>query len=397
VVKIRLVRRLVFLSAVGVVQALPYAALTPLLPAFEEEFGLSKAQAGLLVGMFPIGQVVTALPVGLLASRVGVKRFALSGLVLFAATSTAFGLVDSYGKLLAASFLQGAAAALCWSSGLAWLVAEAPRQRRSEMIGLFSGAAAAGNMLGPVVGGVAVLVGRAGAFAVVAGLAVLLAIAGAQLPGPASGVRQSVMLARKGHGSLAVLGGQWLVAVPALLLGVIWVLAPLQLNRLGWGPVGIASTFLVSASIGIFARPLIGRWADRLGNLRALRFLLLASIPVTVLIPWVGSKWGLAVCIFCAVTTYGVTHGPAVAFVSHAYDEAGVAHVFGFALVVLVTGLGFFVGSAAGGEIAHIAGDAVTYALAAGTCLLTVAVLTLHPRWAARSTPATRCVESLDA
>jgi len=52
------------------------------------------------------------------------------------------------------------------------------------------------------------------------------------------------------------------VVVTALLLGIIFVLAPLQLDRVGWGPVGIAGTFLAAAFFGVIARPLIGRWAD---------------------------------------------------------------------------------------------------------------------------------------
>lgn len=372
-------RRLaVLISAIAVVQTIFFSALAPLLPSFEEDLGLSKAQAGVLVGLFPIGLSLAALPVGVLAARVGVKRFSLAGLLLIAFASAAFGLVDSYEALLATRLLQGVGAGLCWSSGLAWLVGAAPRERRGETIGLFFGAGAAGQIVGPAVGGLAVLVDRAAVFAGVAGIAVLLALVVARFPGPARGERQSLSVLRRAHGSRAVLGGLWLVVVAALLLGIVFVLAPLQLNRVGWGPVGIAGTFLIAAFFGVIARPLIGRWADRRGLIDALRILLVVAIPMTLVIHWVDSRWLLSVCVVWTVNVYGVLMGPATAFLSHAYERAEVVQVFGFALMGLTNGAGFFVGSAAGGEIAHVAGDATAYALAAAICLATFGALTFR-------------------
>jgi predicted MFS family arabinose efflux permease len=243
------------------------------------------------------------------------------------------------------------------------------------MIGVFSGAAAAGQMIGPVVGALAVLAGRAGVFAGVASLTLLLAVVGSRFPGPPRDEPQSLAGIREAHRSRAVLRALWLVAVPSLLFGTIYALSPLQLDRLGWGPVPIAATFLAAATCGVVARPLGGRWADRRGFLPSLRLLLLASIPVTVVIPWVDRPWLLASCVVVAVAAYGVLFGPAMALASHAYEQAQVAQVFGFAFIGLMFASGFFVGSAAGGEIAHLAGDTTAYALVAGACLVTVVAI----------------------
>ena len=374
------VRRLaVLVSAMAVAETLLFSVLAPLLPTFDSELALSKAQAGLLVAMFPVGLGMAGLPLGLFASRVGVKGFGLAGLLLLAAAGLGFGFAGGYGELLATRFLQGAAGALVWSSGLAWLVSAAP-QRRGQMIGVFSGAGAAGQMIGPAVGGLAVLTNRAGVFAGVAGLTLLLAVFAARFPGPDRDDPQSLALIRKAHRSRSVVGALWLVALPSLLFGTIYALSPLQLDRLGWGPVGIAATFLAAAACGVVARPLVGRWADRRGFVSSLRLFLLVSIPVTVLIPWVSERWVLAACVVFAVATYGVLFGPAMALASHAYEEAEVAQVFGFAFIGLMFAAGFFLGSAVGGEVAHLAGDATAYALVAGACLATASVLTLHRR-----------------
>jgi predicted MFS family arabinose efflux permease len=373
-------RLVLFLCASSAVQALFFSALAPLLPSFERQLGLSKAQAGLLVAMFPLGQAVAALPIGLLASRVSIKRFALGGLAALAVASAAFGFVESYGALLVTRLLQGAAAAVCFSSGLAWLLDRAPRERRGELIGVVWGANAGGNVLGPAVGGLAVLAGRAGVFAAVAGLTLLLALAGFRSTGPVGRERQLLASVREAHDTGSVFRGLGIVALSALLFGTIFVLAPLQLDRAGWGPVGIAGTFLVAAGVGVVARPLIGRWADSRGLPGALRLLLLAAVPVTLVVPLVDERWVLCFCIVCAVTTYGMLSGPAMALVAHIYEEAGVAHVLGFALMGLTVGIGFFVGSAVGGEIAHLAGDVAAYSFAAGTCLATAVVLALRPQ-----------------
>lgn len=365
-------RRLaVLVSAMAIAQTLLFSALAPLLPSLEAKFGLSKAQAGLLVAMFPIGLGVAGLPLALFSSRLGVKGFALAGLVVLTVASVAFGMADSYSQLLVTRFLQGAGGALVWSSGLAWLVGAAP-QRRGEMIGLFSGAAAAGQMIGAVVGGLAVLVGRAAVFGAVAVFTLLVAGVGARFAGPQRDEPQSITRLGKAHRSHRVLSALWLVAVPSLLLGTIYALSPLQLDREGWGPVGIAVTFLAAAACGVVARPLAGRWSDRRGYLPALRVLFVVCIPVTVLIPWVHQRWLLSACIVIAVSSYGVLFGPAMALTSQVYEREEVAPVFGFAFIGLMFAGGFFVGSAAGGEIAHLANDATAYALVAGACLATV-------------------------
>ena len=359
----------------AIVETLLYSALAPLLPAFKEGFGLSKAQSGLLVAMYAIGLGVASVPGGVLASRVGVKSSALAGLVALAATSVAFGLIDDYAGLLATRFLQGAAGALCWASGIAWLVDVAPRERRGEMIGVFSGAGAAGAMLGPVVGGLGALVGRAVAFGGVAVCALLLAIAAARLPRPVGVGKQSLAILRKAHGSRDLWRGEWLVFLPGLLLGTIGVLAPLRLHRMGWGPLAIAGTYLVAAAIGVLARPFVARWADRRGRLSAIRMLLLACIVLTLPLPLVRNPWILSVVVVSALISYGVLWGPAMSYLSQAYEDSGVTQVLGFALMNLAGGVGVVVGSAAGGEVAHIAGDVIAYALTAATCFATVAAL----------------------
>ena len=76
-------RRLLLLVSVLVcVDTMLYAALTPLLPHFAHEFGLSKAQAGVLVGAYAAGALVGGIPGGWATVKIGSRRAVLVGLVL---------------------------------------------------------------------------------------------------------------------------------------------------------------------------------------------------------------------------------------------------------------------------------------------------------------------------
>src|SRR3990172_13209788 len=126
-----------------------FAALTPLLPQYVDELGLSKAEAGLLAAGYPIGVLVSGIPSGFASARLGVKPTMLAGLALMAIATVAFGFLDDYGPLLAARIGQGTASSLAWTAALSWLIARAPAGRRGELIGSAMAAALVGAPAGP--------------------------------------------------------------------------------------------------------------------------------------------------------------------------------------------------------------------------------------------------------
>jgi MFS family permease len=74
------VRRVLWLVAsIVLVDTLFYAALTPLLPHYEETLGLGKAGAGVLAAAYPAGALFGANPSGKVAARLGVKPTGLVG------------------------------------------------------------------------------------------------------------------------------------------------------------------------------------------------------------------------------------------------------------------------------------------------------------------------------
>jgi MFS family permease len=61
-------------AAVVLVDTMFYAAITPLLPHYVDELGLSKSAAGILTACYAAGTLIGSLPGGWLATRLGAVR-----------------------------------------------------------------------------------------------------------------------------------------------------------------------------------------------------------------------------------------------------------------------------------------------------------------------------------
>jgi predicted MFS family arabinose efflux permease len=369
------VRRLLLLvSATVLLESTFFSILAPLLPYYEDEFGLSTAALGLLSAVYAAGGLVGALPSGLLAVRVGVRPTLLGGLAIIVGTSVAFGLADSAWVLYAGRFGQGVGSALAWTGGLAWLVAGAPRGRRGELIGIAMGAAVAGALLGPVLGGAASLTGPAAAFAAVAGVGVALAVWAWTTPAfPPAEEPQPLRALFEAIREREIVSGFWLVSLPAFLLGLISVVAPLRLDELGWGALGISAAFFVSAGVEAALNPFLGRWSDRHGPLAPVRAALFACVAVSVVLPWVDLRWPALLLVIAAGIAYGVFWVPGTALLSHGAETAGLDQGLGFALLNVAWAPANVVGAALGGALAGSVGDAGAFLLAASLCLVTLA------------------------
>ena len=380
-------RRLVLLlSAVVAVDIMFFTALAPLLPHFAARYGLSKGGAGVLSAMYAAGVLAASLPGGLVASRLGPKPAALGGVLLTAAASLAFGLAGSVWTLGVARLLQGIGSAFSWSGALVWLVAAAPRERRGELIGATMGAAASGALLGPVLGAVASAAGVRATFLGVSALGVALS---AWIVAT-SGVRphpQALSSLRRADRGLT--GGLWLVLLPAVLYGVVTVLMPLKLHRLGWGGVAIGALFLAGAALETVFSPLLGRVADRRGNLLPVRVALAASIAIALALAWAGTAALLAVLLLAAALAFNAFYIPGMALISSGAERQGIALGLVFGAMNGVWAAGNVMGPALGGALAETAGDTVPYLLLAVLCLLTLlATLPVAPAYLqARSRP----------
>jgi MFS family permease len=374
-------RLVVLLSAIVALDIMFFAALAPLLPHFVSQYGLSKGAAGALSAMYGVGVLAASVPSGLAAARFGPRRAALAGVALTSSSSLGFAFASELWTLGLARLLQGVGSALSWSGALAWLVAAAPKERRGALLGTTMGAAVFGALLGPVLGAIATVAGVRATFAGVALLGVVLATCVAVTPGVAAQPQPLSTLVRRADRRL--LGGMWLLVLPALLFGVLAVLVPLKLHDQGWGGVAIGAVFLVTAGVETVFNPLLGRFTDRRGLLLPVRIALIGSVVVSLAFAWADAAPVIAALVVVAGVTYGGFYTPGMALLTDAAEQRGIAAALVFGAMNGAWAAGNVVGPAFGGWLAELAGDSLPYLLLAAVCLVTLAGTTpWAPRYA---------------
>lgn len=382
-------RRLFWLvAAVVLLDTSFFAAVSPLLPEYSDQFGLSKTGAGVLAAAYPAGTFIGALPSGWLAARWGVKPTLLLGLGLLGLSSLVFAFADHIVLLDGARFVQGIGGACMWGAGMAWLVSAAPPERRGQLIGAALAAAIVGVLLGPVLGGAASVIGPEVVFSAVAVGASALAAWAWSMPGLAPDADGSIRGLAGALRRPAVLAGFWLFTLPAVFAGVIEVLAPLRLDDLGASGAAIGAVFLVSAGVEATLSPLAGRLSDRRGRLAPIRGGLAGAAVMAVLLPLPGTVLLVGASVLLAIATLGWFWAPAMAMLSDASERAGLNQAIAFSISNLAWAVGHVVGAGAGGALAELTTDAVPYGLLSLICMSTLAGVVLLSRQVPLRTPA---------
>jgi len=369
-------RRLLLLaSAVVFVDTVFYSAITPLLPTYVEQLDITKTQAGVLAAAYPAGTFLGALPGGWLAARAGVRPTTLVGLAIMGVTSVAFAFAESLVVLDAARFVQGVAGALTWAGALGWLIGEAPRERRGELIGSAMGVAIVGSLFGPVLGALAAELGPELVFSSVGVVAVVLMAFAARTPArrPSPPPRLAALVETLRDRSVQL--GIWLMIIPGLMFGTLNVLGPLRLDALGASAVAIAGCYLVASALEAVVAPVAGRVSDRRGRRAPAIAGLASSAVVMVLLPWPDVAWQLGVLIVLAAPAIGILWSPAIATMSDGAERHGIEQAIAFAFVNVAWALGQTAGAAGSARLADATSDRVPFLVLAAIGALTALAL----------------------
>lgn len=318
------------------VDMLLYSLVVPVLPVYAKDIGASTAEIGLLFAVYAVGLVLATPFLGMLSDRIGRRRPMLIGSAGLVGATVLFAFADSYALLVAARFVQGAAAAAVWTAGVA-LVAEVTDSRNvGKAMGLVMACMSGGLILGPPVGGILQDLGNHQTpFIVVSVVAVL------------SGLTQFFLIHDPERRAVAETKVRTLLADPVLrgtvlavflassALSMLEPILPLDLStRLLAGPVAIGLVFGAATLANGATSPVVGALSDRYPQgqrqLMAIGLIGAGALMPLLIVP--DSQIGVGAVLSVFAIAYGFVLVPALpelAQLAQRHGGGGYAAVYG--------------------------------------------------------------------
>jgi predicted MFS family arabinose efflux permease len=405
-------RRLVSLIRVVLLfESALYSAVTPILPHYADTLHASKTAIGVLAAAYPAGLIPGAFLGFWVATRAGVRRTTMIGLVGFGLAVIAFGFGTSIVTLDVLRAIQGMFCGLIWCGGLTWVIYETPVERRSRTLGSVLGAATFGTLFGPIIGTVAVAIGTGPAFAIVGCMALALAALTLRHPEPVASssvepgqtVRKQLRSAWSSH-NLRL--GVWLVLLEAGTFGAVNVLLPLRLSHFGASGAAIGLTFVLASGLSASLSTVAGHLTDRHGPYVPLISGLVFGAPLMALLVVPQAALPLAALMIVAVggpPTFSMI--PGASLMHQSAERVGVTLVLATTLFNLAYALGETVGAPLSASTAQATTDAVPLLAIALLMVATAAWAFTHrsrpagqssTASAARSTPSSSAAATSD-
>jgi multidrug resistance protein len=157
--------------ATGIIM-LGQGVISPVLPLYARDFGVSAAMVGAAVSVFGLARLLLNLPTGFLSDRLGRRLLMVSGAVTVALGYLLCAVAGNIWHLLAYRFIAGAGSAMFMTAAITLVTDISTPENRGRMLSLYQGSLLAGVSVGPAVGGVtAELLGLRAPFVLVGVLA----------------------------------------------------------------------------------------------------------------------------------------------------------------------------------------------------------------------------------
>ncbi|BDG61677.1 MFS transporter [Caldinitratiruptor microaerophilus] len=388
-------RNLYVLWAANFVVSAGFSLVIPFLPLYiQEELGVrDPAQVQLWSGVvFAANFAMMAIfsPIwGAIADRTGRKLQMLRSGYGMSVAVLLMGLATSVWHLFGLRLLQGVFSGFI-PAAVAFAAANTPAEHTGYALGILQTASGAGNIIGPLIGGVlAKAIGSyrpifflTAAACVTAATAVLVFVRERFEPPPARAratlaadlrhvVQNPVLLAMTVVYFLNFFG--LLTVEPILTLFLKNLETPEH-----WVDIMAGAVFSAAGIATVISAPILGRTGDRLGHRRVLLWSLGAATVLYALQSFVTQAWQLLVLRFLVGLALGGIQPAASALVAQAAGSEFQGRAFG--VVNSAVFLGNTVGPLAGGLVAGFLGQRMVF-------WVTAAAIALNILWVQRAVP----------
>lgn len=351
-----------------------YLALIPLLPEYAERFDLSKAGSGFLYAAYPLFVLLSSIPAGVFADRLGGRRMLLAGCGILVVATFGFAFAASEWQLWLCRAAQGLTAGLVATAGMATIAAGAEAKRRATTIGIAVSLQGASAIAGYALGGfLAPQIGSERAFLVPAAIGVALFAAllldrtpPLPLP-PRLPLRTAVLSPLR---SVSVRAAIACILAVGLAASAAQTLTALGLDEDGYSTSEIGTTFIVGAAIAFITTPLAGWAADRYGVVPVMR-VWSVLLPLVVIGLAVADQptWVVAALLVGVLTLVRI--GGTLAYARAAENRRlGDGLAAGYGLAVTAWSVGAVAGPLIAGAIADAYASWLAFAIVAALAAL---------------------------
>ena len=283
--RLREAEQLVILCGATFLVMVGQGVVSPVLPLYAKDFGVSATMVGLTLTVFALARLILNVPAGIVADRFGRRYLLIGGPILTSIGMFGSGFADTIWTLLAWRFVAGAGSAFYMSGALIYLIDVAPPEKRARYVATNQWALSLGVAIGPGIGGlVADAYGLDVPFIVVGATGILTAIyAVVRLPETrgqaAEEAAQDTEPGSKNTTWAFVLSRRFLLVafVTATIFmvraGTRSTLLPLHADaELGWGPGEIGLLFTLTGLLTLFTL-MPAAWAsDNVGRRNVILF-----------------------------------------------------------------------------------------------------------------------------
>lgn len=132
-----------------------YDMIVPILPTLLRKVGRDESYVGLLFAIYAVGFLLATPVFGIWSDKSRTRKLPMIlGQAGLALATVLFALANSFWLLVVARLLQGMAAAVSWTLGLALLADAVPEAEHGQAMGIVFGFNTLGYFVGPLIGGI---------------------------------------------------------------------------------------------------------------------------------------------------------------------------------------------------------------------------------------------------